>query len=173
MIVRSEVSRSGTPPRSLSGTQSVSLQTEHKSNTHQKSIAQPLGRIAAEFGHAQLAVEHHARSGLQRGNPDNAILGAGLVRTARAIWHVVEDPDSEGLRLFLPGKLNNANRDAKDLSWQFGFREVPVEIEGRQETIPVIDWLSASGRTLNEVRDEAIGDGKAGEEASAHSERAD
>ena len=140
--------------------QSVSLQTEHKSNTHQKSIAQPLGRIAAELGHAQLAVEHHARSGLQRGNPDNAILGAGLVRTARAIWHVVEDPDSEGLRLFLPGKLNNANRDAKDLSWQFGFREVPVEIEGRQETIPVIDWLSASGRTLNEVRDEAIGDGK-------------
>ncbi len=141
--------------------QSVSLQTEHKSNTEQKQVAQPLARIAAELGLAMLAVEHHARSGFQRGNADNAILGAGLVRTARAIWHVVEDPDDDKLRLFLPGKLNNANRDAEDLSWRFGFREVLVPMEGQDIPVPAIDWIEPSGKTLNEVRDAAIGEGKA------------
>ena len=140
--------------------QSVSLQTEHKSNTNQKQVAQPLARIAAELGLSMLAIEHHARSGFQRGNPDNAILGAGLVRTARAVWHVVEDPDDDRMRLFLPGKLNNANRDAEDLSWRFGFREVMVPMEGREEPVPAIDWLEASGKTLNEVRDAALGDSK-------------
>ncbi len=139
--------------------QSVSLQTEHKSNTQQKQIAQPLARIAAELDLSILAVEHHARSGFQRGNADNAILGAGLVRTARAVWHVLEDPDDDGKRLFLPGKLNNANRDTEDLSWRFGFREVLLSIDGREVPVPAIDWIEASGKTLNEVRDAAIGDG--------------
>ena len=140
--------------------QSVSLQTEHKSNTDQKQVAQPLARIAAELSLSMLAVEHHARSGFQRGNADNAILGAGLVRTARAIWHVVEDPDDDKLRLFLPGKLNNANRDADDLSWRFGFREVLVSMEGQGIPVPAIDWIEPSGKTLNEIRDAAIGEGK-------------
>lgn len=140
--------------------QSVSLQTEHKSNTHQKQVAQPLARIAAELNLTMLCVEHHARSGLQRGNPDNAILGAGLVRTARAVWHVLEDPDDDRLRLFLPGKLNNANRDAEDLSWRFAFREIMVPIAGGKVAVPAIDWIEASGKTLNEVRDAAVGDSK-------------
>ncbi|MEO2035579.1 MAG: bifunctional DNA primase/polymerase [Planctomycetaceae bacterium] len=139
--------------------QSVSLQTEHKSNTNQKQVAQPLARIAAELNLTMLCVEHHARSGFQRGNADNAILGAGLVRTARAIWHVVEDPDDDRMRLFLPGKLNNANRDAEDLSWRFRFREVMVPMEGREVPVPAIDWIESSGKTLNEVRDAAIGEG--------------
>ena len=137
--------------------QSVSLQTEHKSNTNQKQVAQPLARMAVELNLTMLCIEHHARSGFQRGNPDNAILGAGLVRTARAIWHVLEDPDDDTTRLFLPGKLNNANKDAEDLSWRFGFRELAVSMEGREVSVPAIDWLEASGKTLNEVRDAAIG----------------
>ena len=140
--------------------QSVSLQTEHKSNTHQKQVAQPLAKIASELGLAMLCVEHHSRSGLQRGNPDNAILGAGLVRTARAIWHVVEDPDDDTARLFLPGKLNNANRDSADLSWRFGFREVMVPMGDSEVPVPAIDWTEPSGKTLNEVRDSAIGESK-------------
>jgi hypothetical protein len=139
--------------------QSVSLQTEHKSNTNQKQVAQPLAKIASELNLSMLCVEHHSRGSFQRGNADNAILGPGLVRTARAVWHVVEDPDNERLRLFLPGKLNNANRDAEDLSWRFGFREVLVPMQGRDVPVPAIDWIEASGKTLNEVRDAAIGEG--------------
>ena len=140
--------------------QSVSLQTEHKSNTNQKQVAQPLAKIASELNLTMLCVEHHSRSGLQRGNADNAILGAGLVRTARAIWHVLEDPDDDKMRLFLPGKLNNANRDSEDLSWRFCFREIMVSIDGRKVPVPAIDWRELSGKTLNEVRDVAIGEGK-------------
>ncbi|MEC8554659.1 MAG: AAA family ATPase [Planctomycetota bacterium] len=138
--------------------QSVSLRTEHKSNTEQKQVAQPLSRIAAELDLTMLAVEHHARSGFQRGNADNAILGAGLVRTARAIWHIVEDPDDDKLRLFLPGKLNNANRDSEDLSWRFGFKEVLVPMEGSGIAVPAINWIEPSGKTLNEIQDAAIGE---------------
>ncbi|MEO2035808.1 MAG: bifunctional DNA primase/polymerase [Planctomycetaceae bacterium] len=140
--------------------QSVSLQTEHKSNTGQKAVAQPMAQISRELNLAMLCVEHHARSGFQRGNPDNAILGAGLVRTARAIWHVVEDPDDDRMRLFLPGKLNNADRDRQDLSWRFAFCEIMVPMNGVTVPVPAIDWIEASGTTLNEVRDAAIGDSK-------------
>jgi putative DNA primase/helicase len=152
--------------------QSVSLQTEHKSNTNQKQVAQPLARIANELDLTMLAIEHHARSGFQRGNPDNAILGAGLVRTARAVWHVVEDPDDDHLRLFLPGKLNNANRDAEDLSWRFGFCEIMVPMAGGKVPVPAINWIEASGTTLNEVRDVAIGDSKTPGRPSDEFERA-
>ena len=140
--------------------QSVALQTEHKSNTNQKQVAQPLSRIAAEQSLTMLAIEHHSRGGLQRGNADNAILGAGLVRTARAIWHVLEDPDDDSVRLFLPGKLNNADRDSEDLGWRFAFRQVIVEMGGRDIGVPALDWLEAAGTTLNEVRDVHTGDSK-------------
>ena len=140
--------------------QSVALQTEHKSNTNQKQVAQPLSRIAAEQSLTMLAIEHHSRGGLQRGNADNAILGAGLVRTARAIWHVLEDPDDDSVRLFLPGKLNNADRDSEDLGWRFAFRQVVVEMGGRDIGVPALDWLEAAGTTLNEVRDVHTGDSK-------------
>ena len=63
--------------------------------------------------------------------------------------------------MFLPGKLNNADRDAEDLTWRFRFREVIVPIEDSEIPIPTIDWMEPSGKTLNEVRDAVIGEGKA------------
>lgn len=133
--------------------QSCSLTTNHKENTDQKAIVQPLQAIADELGIAMVCIEHHNRGGLGRGNPDSAILGGGLTRTARVIWHVVEDPDDpESTRLFIPGKMNNCSK-SEDLGWKFTFTDVERTIEGRQVILPRIEWLEAAGVTIHQVQD--------------------
>lgn len=139
--------------------QSVCLTADHKSNTEQKAIIQPLQAIADELGVAMICIEHHNRGGLGRGNPDAAILGGGLTRTARVIWHVVEDPESpEKIRLFIPGKMNNCSK-AEDLGWRFTFADVERCIEGQQATLPRVEWIEAAGVTIHEVQARVNGEG--------------
>jgi len=130
--------------------QSVSLHTEHKSNTSQKQIAQPLKNLAVEQNLCMLCVEHYSR-GLQPGDVDNAILGPGLVRTARACWHVVEDPDDGQMKMFLHGKLNNANMNQSDLSWRFRIDEVNLPVDGKNVLVPTIHWVEPISTTVAEV----------------------
>ena len=146
--------------------QSVCLTADHKSNTEQKAIIQPLQAIANELGVAMICIEHHSRGGLAgKGNPDAAILGGGLTRTARVIWHVIEDPDSpETIRLFVPGKMNNCSK-AQDLSWRFRFADVERSIQGEQVTLPRIEWIEAAGVTIHEVQAKVNGEAGAGGDA--------
>jgi RecA-family ATPase len=138
--------------------QSVCLTADHKSNTEQKAIVQPLQAIADELGVAMICIEHHNRGGLGRGNPDAAILGGGLTRTARVIWHVVEDPESpESIRLFIPGKMNNCSK-AEDLGWRFTFDDVERCIAGQQVTLPRVEWLEPAGVTIHEVQAKVNGE---------------
>jgi putative DNA primase/helicase len=138
--------------------QSVCLTVDHKSNTEQKAIVQPLQAIADELGVAMICIEHHNRGGLGRGNPDAAILGGGLTRTARVIWHVVEDPESpESIRLFIPGKMNNCSK-AEDLGWRFTFEDVERCIAGQQVTLPRVEWLEPAGVTIHEVQAKVNGE---------------
>lgn len=148
--------------------QSCALTTDHKSNTEQKAIIQPLQNIAEELGVAMVCIEHHNRGGLGRGNPDSAILGGGLTRTARVIWHVIEDHENpETKRLFLPGKMNNASK-AADLSWRFTFADVERCIEGRQVILPRVEWLEPAGTSIQEAQERAngIGGGPSSQDAS-------
>jgi|GEM_PF-586542 len=154
--------------------QSCSLTTNHKENTEQKAIVQPLQAIADELGVAIICIEHHNRAGIGRGNPDAAILGGGLTRTARVIWHVIEDPeDKESTRLFIPGKMNNCSK-AEDLGWKFTFAEVERTIEGKQVKLPRIDWLEAAGVTIHEVQERvnSLGDAKSKEDHTDEFHRA-
>lgn len=146
--------------------QSVCLTADHKSNTEQKAIIQPLQAIADELGVAMICIEHHSRGGLAgKGNPDAAILGGGLTRTARVIWHVIEDPESpELIRLFVPGKMNNCSK-AQDLSWRFRFADVERSIQGEQVTLPRIEWIEAAGVTIHEVQAKVNGEAGAGGDA--------
>lgn len=145
--------------------QSVCLTADHKSNTEQKAIVQPLQAIADELGVAMICIEHHNRGGLGRGNPDSAILGGGLTRTARVIWHVIEDPESpETIRLFIPGKMNNCSK-AEDLGWRFTFEDVERCIEGQQVTLPRVEWIEAAGVTIHEVQAKVNGEAGAGVDA--------
>ena len=143
--------------------QSVCLTADHKSNTEQKAIIQPLQAIADELGVAMICIEHHSRGGLiGKGNPDSAILGGGLTRTARVIWHVIEDPESpEKIRLFIPGKMNNCSK-AEDLGWRFTFEDVERCIEGQQVTLPRVEWIEAAGVTIHEVQAKVNGEGGSG-----------
>ena len=143
--------------------QSVCLTADHKSNTEQKAIIQPLQAIADELGVAMICIEHHSRGGLiGKGNPDSAILGGGLTRTARVIWHVIEDPESpEKIRLFIPGKMNNCSK-AEDLGWRFTFADVERCIEGLQVKLPRIEWIEAAGVTIHEVQARVNGEGGSG-----------
>ena len=113
-----------------------------------------------------ICIEHHSRGGLAgKGNPDAAILGGGLTRTARVIWHVIEDPESpELIRLFVPGKMNNCSK-AQDLSWRFRFADVERSIQGEQVTLPRIEWIEAAGVTIHEVQAKVNGEAGAGGDA--------
>lgn len=143
--------------------QSVCLTADHKSNVEQKAIIQPLQAIADELGIAMICIEHHSRGGLAgKGNPDAAILGGGLTRTARVIWHVVEDPESpEAIRLFIPGKMNNCSK-AEDLGWRFTFEDVERCIAGQQVTLPRVEWIEPAGVTIHEVQAKVNGEAGAG-----------
>jgi hypothetical protein len=143
--------------------QSVCLTADHKSNTEQKAIVQPLQAIADELGVAMICIEHHNRGGLGRGNPDAAILGGGLTRTARVIWHVVEDPESpELMRLFIPGKMNNCSK-AEDLGWRFTFEDSEHCIAGQQVTLPRVEWIEPAGVTIHEVQSKVNGEAGSGD----------
>ena len=154
--------------------QSCALTSDHKSNTEQKAIVQPLQAIANELKVAMVCVEHHNRVGIGKGNPDAAILGGGLTRTARVIWHVIEDPESpEHMRLFIPGKMNNCSK-AEDLGWRFTFSDVDLCIEERYVKLPQIKWLEAAGLTIHEVQDRVNGrdDGSSQKDGSDEFQRA-
>ena len=146
--------------------QSVCLSADHKSNTEQKAIIQPLQAIADELGVAMICIEHHSRGGLAgKGNPDAAILGGGLTRTARVIWHVIEDPESpEAIRLFIPGKMNNCSK-AEDLGWRFTFEDVERCIAGQQVKLPRVEWIEPAGVTIHEVQAKVNGEAGAGGDA--------
>lgn len=140
--------------------QSCALSTNHKENTEQKAVVQPLQTMAEDTGVAVLCIEHHARGGFGRGNPDSAVLGGGLTRTARVIFHVIECPDDpEETRLFIPGKMNNTGKD-QDLGWKFTFSEVRVPIADEQRPVPRVRWLEPAGVSLSEVASRLSGGGQ-------------
>ena len=72
-----------------------------------RSLLGPLASVAARFGVAVILVAHTRKSsGLVA---DDQVLGSiGLTASARAVYHVMRDPNDAKVRLLLPGKANLA-----------------------------------------------------------------
>jgi hypothetical protein len=72
-----------------------------------RAVLGPLAALAERRGLAVLLITHHRKSA--GATADQAISGSlAFGAAARAIWHVVPDPEDRSLRLFLPGKCNLA-----------------------------------------------------------------
>ncbi|MCR9197314.1 MAG: bifunctional DNA primase/polymerase [Planctomycetaceae bacterium] len=145
--------------------QSCALQTDHRNSASQKVIVQPLATMAEELGLCQLTLEHYSRGRISLDNPDNAILGSGLHKTARAIWHCLPDPDDDSQRLLLHGKLNNSPHDAEGMNWAFRLKSVDVGMDdGSTAPCGSIDWLEASSATVRDTMAaiQSEGDGHSG-----------
>lgn len=72
-----------------------------------RAILGPLAALAERRGLAVLLVTHHRKSA--GATADQAISGSlAFGAAARAIWHVVPDPEDRSMRLLVPGKCNLA-----------------------------------------------------------------
>ena len=79
--------------------------------TEVRAVFAELLHLVRQRSMGLLVVAHLSKS--QATSADNAVLGSiGLVAQARAVWHVIPDPQDRDRKLFLPGKSNLAAQTA-------------------------------------------------------------
>ncbi|MEM9083667.1 MAG: AAA family ATPase, partial [Planctomycetota bacterium] len=131
-----------------------------------RSVLQPLGRLAHRHDFACVCI-HHSRKG-DAIHADDVLLGARAYSgLARAIWHVMHDPDDQDRRLLLAGKMNIAKPspgmaftiggDPGVVQWALDLvtetasevmrrtRETPRESPALDEAIEFIESMLADG----------------------------
>ena len=119
-----------------------------------RAVLAPIAMLAERYGIAVLVVAHHNKS--NAGHADDLILGSrAFTGLARAVLHLMRDPEDEDRRLLLPGKVNIARKpaglafridgDPARLTWESG----PVDLNA--------DGVLAAmaGRGGDGTRDEA------------------
>lgn len=74
-----------------------------------RAVLAPIAMLAERYGIAVLVVAHHNKS--NAGRADDLILGSrAFSGLARAVLHLLRDPEDEDRRLLLPGKMNVARQ---------------------------------------------------------------
>jgi len=122
--------------------------TKANSDNEVRAVLAPLAKLAEEFNVAILIIAHTRKA--EARHADDMVMGSrAFTGIARAVWHLMEDPDNADRRLLLPGKCNIASKQ-DGLSFQIaGF---PATIRWNEEP---------ESRTANEVLSEiATGKGK-------------
>lgn len=146
-----------------------------------RGVLAPVNALAERFGVAMVVVAHHNKS--SAGRADDLILGSrAFTGLARAVVHLLRDPDDDARRLLLPGKMNLA-RQPTGLAFRVEgepgrvvWESAPVDLKadgvlaalsGRQcgggvleeATEWLRDVLSAGPQSAGDVRERAERDG--------------
>lgn len=85
--------------------------TKANSDNEVRAVLAPIDKIAKDSGAAVLIVAHTRKA--TANFADDMVMGSrAFTGIARAVWHVMEDPDNDERRLFLPGKCNITHRQS-------------------------------------------------------------
>lgn len=129
----------------------------HRDNEVREVLA-PISLLAEQLGIAVLVVAHHNKS--NAAHADDLILGSrAFSGLARAVIHLMRDPENEERRLILPGKMNVARSpgglafgidgDPARLHWEDG-----IVSDSADGVLAAIHRQGRGGRT---ERDDAAG----------------
>ncbi|MCL5280566.1 MAG: AAA family ATPase [Planctomycetes bacterium] len=113
--------------------------TDAYRENHVRALLEPVARLAEAYGPAVLVTAHQRKSAASRHADDLALGSRAFTGVARAVWHLIRDPQDPQRRLLLPGKNNLA---AQGSGLAFRIHGVP----------PALRWETAAvDLTANEA----------------------
>jgi hypothetical protein len=131
--------------------------TKANSDNDVRAVLAPIDKIAKDTGAAVLIIAHTRKA--TANFADDMVMGSrAFTGIARAVWHVMQDPDVESKRLFLPGKCNITSKQS---GLSFTITGTPAAIE----------WGDVEQRSANDIALAASGGDS--ESGSAIGEAAD
>lgn len=111
-----------------------------------RSVLGPIAKLAQQYGPAVLVVSH-TRKSEGRYADDLALGSRAFTGIARAVWHLMSDPNDKARRLLLAGKSNNA---AENGGLAFCIAKEPPRITWESDAVEMCaDDLLAVDRAAN------------------------
>jgi len=126
------------------------------SDNEVRSVLAPVAKLAERYDVAVIIVAHTRKSIATRA--DDMVMGSrAFTGIARAVWHLMPDPDDDKRRLLLPGKCNIAERQT-GLAFTIGGR--PAAINWSKEPVEktadeILAQMHSTGRKKNTAADAA------------------
>ena len=118
-----------------------------------RSVLAPIARLAEKYGVAVLIIAHRRKAGGDHAD-DLALGSRAFTGIARAVWHLVRDPEQKERRLLLSGK-NNLSVEGNGLAFTIAGNPAVLAWEANPITMNADDALATSNRDGEESREGA------------------